>query len=279
MNIEIVAPSKSEDGIVFYVSADGSKTGISVSGLERLLGLQPTGQLLTGRSLILTDMANNAPRESVPKSLKATWGNVFTPHVKGSDGARIVSSKAASCVIKYYAFEKGSEKAMHSLDQFLDIGFETWVKEITNFTTSNQETELLEAVKQLIPEVKRLNAKAEKWDRIEGITATVYPGMHSLNQGFGIENDQLTLESKALYTAVEWLAMRGYVVDKSTKHAFCLQASDTYLTMTGKRPPDKYVTKHTRRGSRSVKVGKGYKMLDFHILEVAWNSMQNNKVA
>lgn len=277
--MEIVPPRKSDDGIVFYVSGNGKGTGISVSGLERLLGQSPRGSLFSDTAL-LKRMAEGVPGENIPESLKETWGNVFEVKAKGADGARIVRSQAAAAIIEHYAIEKKNPVARISLRKFNHIGFDSWVKEMTHFATEPiaLNDQLLQAMRQMLDEkLEAVMGKASRWDNLEGITATVYPGMKALNDGLSQSDRQKLLVSTDLYTAVDWLALKKIIVDKSTKHAFCRQAADTYLTMTGQRPPDKYELKETASGMRSVKVGKGYKTIDFHVLETAWESYSQHK--
>lgn len=277
--MEIISPRKSDEGIVFYVSADGTKTGISISGLERLLGFVAASNLFT-KNQLLSAMADGTLREDIPKTLEITWGKVFSPDVKGSDGAKIVMEDAAVAIIEYYAFERNNETAKRSFRNFAKRGFPAWVKEVTHFATEPIafNDQLREALREILDEkLEAVMGKASRWDNLEGITATVYPGMKALNDGLSQSDRQKLLVSTDLYTAVDWLTLKKIVVDKSTKHAFCRQAADTYLTMTGQRPPDKYELKETASGMRSVKVGKGYKTIDFHVLETAWDSYSQHK--
>lgn len=273
MDIEIVPPRKSEDGIVFYVSADGKKTGISIAGLEQLIGLKPYSVLFQEKRYpTFYRMSINAPqREIESKWLKPAWGNVFDPSLKGSDGAKIVMAKAATCIIKEYAFAKQNEIAVNSLDTFVDKGFDSWVKEVVNYSSEpTLNGELLDTLKQMNGKLDAVSAKVSKWDKIEGITATIYPGMKLLNDALSMTDVDKLLPSGDLYTTREWLSMKGIIVDKSTFYSFSRQAADTYKTMTGNRPKAKYSV--SPRTGRQVKDGNGYKVVDFVILESAWQA-------
>lgn len=279
MDIEIVSPMMSDDGIVFYVSANGTKTGVSVSGLERLIGLTPYSVMFQEKRYpTFYRMSTNAPqRENESKWLKPAWGKVFDPSIKGSDGARIVMAKAATCIIKEYAFGKKNEIAMNSLDNFLEKGFDTWVKEVVNFATEpTLNSQLLEALKQMNDKLDSVAAKVTKWDKIEGVTATVYPGMKQMNDSLSVADISKLLPTNELFTVREWLTMKGVVVDKSTLYSFARQAADTYKTMTGNRPKSKTSTsKTTGKGKRD---GNGYRVVDFTILQTAWETFVNKNL-
>lgn len=278
MDIEIVSPMMSDDGIIFYVSASGTQTGISIAGLEKLLGFKPHSALFNEKRFItLYRMSINDPlRETDSKWLKPAWGNVFYPLLKGSDGAKIVTAKAATCIIKEYAFGKQNEIAMNSLDGFLDKGFDTWVKEVVNFATEpTLNSQLLDALKQMNEKLDSVASKVSKWDKIEGVTATVYPGMKMLNDSLSIADISKLLPTQELFTVREWLTLKGIVLDKSTLYSFARQAADTYKTMTGKRPESKTSTsKTTGKGKRD---GNGYRVVDFTILDTAWQTFVNKK--
>lgn len=273
MSIEIVAPRVSEDGITFYVSADGSQTGVSIRGLENLLGMTPSGCLFReSRYPILFRMSTTTVQlESDPKSLEPCWGNVFTPQLRGTDNAKIVSSKAAACIIKYFAIVKQNTFADASLNHFLDKGFDTWVKEVVQFSSEpTLNKQLLESLNRLSEKMEAVAAKVAKWDKIEGITATVYPGMQFINDSLSVEDISKVLPTHELFTVKEWLAMKGVVLDKSTFCSFARQAADTYKTMTGERPPFKYTT--SPKTGKAVKDGNGYRVVDFTILASAWET-------
>lgn len=280
--IELIVPRKSDSGIIFYVAANGERTGISISGIQRLIGVQDNGQLfLERRNRMLFAMANNERLKTIPESLQPAWGNVFLSNAAGTDGAKIVSEEAASCIIEYYAIERQNVYAQKSLREFVRKGFSVWVKEITHFaaTQSSFEKELLSTVKELLPQIKQLTAKVEKWDQVDGITTKIYPGMKLLNENLSQVGKEKLLPSNDLFTVSQWLNLKGIVLDKSTNHAFTRQVSDTFLTMTGQRPPAKYKTRYNKDGTvKYVKEGNGYRLIDFEILEVAFAKLKESKV-
>lgn len=277
MDIEIVPPMMSDDGIVFYVSATGTQTGVSQRGLIRLIGYQTTSADIFSKSKLLTDMRDGAVREDIPECLKDSWGKVFCQSLKGSDGALIIDSEAAVAIIEYFAIEKDNEIAKISLRKFSRKGFDTWVKEVVNFATEpTLNSQLLEALKQMSDKLDSVASKVSKWDKIEGVTATVYPGMKMMNDSLSVADISKLLPTNELFTVREWLTMKGIVVDKATLYSFARQAADTYKTMTGKRPASKTSTsKTTGKGQRN---GNGYRVVDFTILQTAWETFINKNL-
>ncbi|MEH1933420.1 MAG: hypothetical protein V7L14_06780 [Nostoc sp.] len=296
MDIQILPPIKSPDGITFYISAEADRAGISVGGLERLIGINTNSGLFSPRrNKLLCDMAEGGIREDIPIWLKPVWGNVFDIFVQGSDGAKIVTQEAAVAIISYYAIEKQSSTAMQSLAQFAQIGFCTWVKQITKYGLEGKTDKMLVLMERMMGQmddmryqlndmqerVIDMQVKVDKLDRLDGTTITVYPGLYEINQTLSSKEITKLLPSgrEDLYSIPQYLVIKNIVLDKSTKHAFALLASDTYLTMTGERPKIKYKQVPRKDGTfKSTKEGNGYRLIDFNILDVAFQKLKESKI-
>jgi len=280
MSREIVPPTKASNGITFYISSNGKRTGISQSGLARLCGLGDRANIFKEyQNKMLHELSNGTIGwEKCPDCLKPFIGKVFEEAVKGSDNAIVVSEDAAVAIIEYYAFEKEDETARHSYRKFASKGFNTWVKEITGYAAGEQSIQLLETVQEVLAEVKGLKSQVAESNRLKSITTTIYPGLDGINSNLSEEGSQKLLESKDLYTANDWLSLKGIILNKSDKHRFAMICSDTYLTFTRSRPQIKYKPRINKDGTaKSVKEGNGYRIVDFHILEAAYTSMINNQ--
>jgi DNA-binding XRE family transcriptional regulator len=90
------------DEIEFYVSADGKECGVSKNGLARLCGVARSTIYELLERLDIPTVRTSKP---IPECLKETVGKVYLKSVISSNGAHIVSSDTASCVIEYYAFD------------------------------------------------------------------------------------------------------------------------------------------------------------------------------
>jgi hypothetical protein len=295
MDIQILPPVKSSDGITFYISADAERAGISISGLERLIGINTNSGLFSPlRNRLLHEMSEGEVRENIPVWLKPVWGNVFDTLVQGSDGAKIITQEAAVAIITYYAIEKKSPTAMHSLAQFAQIGFCTWVKQITKYGLEGKTDKMLVLMERMMGQmddmryqlqdmqerVIDMQVKVDRLDRLDGTTISVYPGLYDINQTLSSKEITKLLPSgrEDLYSIPQYLAIKNIVMDKSTKHAFALLASDTYLTMTGERPKIKYKQVPRKDGTfKSIKEGNGYRLIDFNILDVALKKLTESK--
>lgn len=270
--IERIQPVKSDDGIVFYISADGKQTGISISGLERLLGFVERGSLLDGRNKLLEDCVNSTPRQDIPNELQPIWGNVFNPRMTGTDGAKIITEEAAVAIITYYAITRKNVAAMHSLSVFAQKGFNRWVKEVTHYALEDNRNEIIDMLNCLMFEMKDLKIKVEKLDRLEGTTVRLFPDLHHINNGITALHPEL-LEDGAIYSPRDWLRLKAIELDQPTYRAFALLVSETYKTLTGRKPNDKY--KKVKRKDKLVtqREGYGYKLKDFDILEAAFKKL------
>lgn len=270
--IERIEPTVAENGITFYVSKDGEMTGVSQTGLARLCGLQ-ADTLRNDRNMLKTLEAvsiNTPVSRTTPESLKAFTGAVFAPCAEGSDGARIVTSEAAVTLIEYYALERGNEVAKVSYRKFARMGFDSWVKKVTQFTVEAKPDRVFEALQYLIGEVTELKALNQEYNNIRGISATVYPGMDKLMDEHARPTSQTLLGSDNLYTVVDWLRLKGIELDKSSKYSLALTAAQTYKAMTGQDPKNKF--ERTEAGN-TMKKGRGYRGVDFPILEIAYSFM------
>lgn len=268
--MEIITPYKNEDGITFYISADGKTTGFSIRGLNRLIFNRDSGDLFSSK--LLSDMVNGVDREDIPESLQSRWGKVFTEDAKGSDGAKIVNSKTAVAIIEYYAFDKNNKVAQHTYRAFANIGVDTWIKQITGYIVQDKYGELLPLVQELLTEVKVVRYKVDKLDKLESTMVTLYPGARHITEGWS--NGDKTLSDDNIYTIKDWLQLNDIKLDKSSYHSLALLAAETYRTLTGKNPVIKYKDIVTKKGRKNkMKVGNGYKLIDFYILEAAFKKL------
>jgi|SanBayMetagenome_1026888.scaffolds.fasta_scaffold00372_5 hypothetical protein len=276
--MEIVTPYKSEDGITFYISNDGKQTGISIVGLERLLGLDPRSCLFTkSQNKLLWRMSiGDDPLETDPECLKPLWGKVFEPTAVGSDGARIVRSQTMVAIIEYYAFDRNNPVAKHSFRAFANIGVDNWIKQTVNYTVDEKQNEMLNMLRQLHQDMQIVKTKVEKLERLDGITVTLYPGAKHINDGLSSTN-QLMLMDDRLYSAKDWLASKGVKLTHGGYISFGHLVAQTYKTLTGKNPQVKYKTSPRKnKPGKTVKAkeGWGYRNIDFYIMEAAYEKFK-----
>ncbi len=209
-----------------------------------------------------------------PKSLKSSWGKVFYPHCLGSDGARIIQSKAAVCIIKYFAFDKKSDLAEHSLDQFLDMGFNIWVKKLTNFSIDGDFKEVLHLMKKMDNDISEMKIQISKSNRLEGTTLQIYPGLNHINNHLQNEDNIKLLSTGDVYTVKDWMNLNDIQLDQTNTNRLRLLTAETYKTLTGTNPCIKYKP-YSRKDGRTTmqKIGNAYKIGHFHIIEAAYKKI------
>lgn len=123
----ILASPSVIDSIEFYVSYEPLFRGLSVTGLSKLCGIDKT---------TISPMLNALDKgdgKNAPNNLKPLQGNVFVPMAIGTNGARIVTSKSASRIIRYYAYESkaANDIAKVAYDKFAEMGVDSWIDDIT----------------------------------------------------------------------------------------------------------------------------------------------------
>ena len=232
--------------IEFYVSQDEKHVGISISGLGRLCGI-------TRQSI--SNLLNTPEDKPLPKWLEPFTGKLFTPQVTGVNGAKIIDIKAASRIIRYYAYESPNtnEIAKNAYDKFAEIGMDKWVKELTGFSEANNLTELTSLIHQLMGKFDKLEATTSKYNAIKQTTVSLYPGIDYINSD--IETGHLLESPKEdePFTAMEWLKSKGITLDNSHKHKFALLVGQTYVSLTQKEP--RKIKRKDKRGNATQRRG------------------------
>jgi hypothetical protein len=258
------------DEIEFYVSNDGLITGLSISGLARLCGVdrKAIGNLLNAAE-------NEGGSKTIVKWLESFTDKVFVPGVIGSNGAKIVDCKAAARVIRYYAYESlnKTEIAKHSYDKFAEIGIETWVKTITGLSEEDKLDKLYGLITNLYTKIDNMEASTVRYNNIRTTSIKLYPGLdyiHSeIEDGYLLESNINTNP----FTLTEWLVSKGITLDNSRKHKLALLVSETYKTIVQKEP--RKVKKKNEPGKPGCQLVNGFIDEEVPILEIALKKLFN----
>jgi hypothetical protein len=268
MTSEIILTPQVVNEIEFYVSDDGKARGLSIAGLARLCGVDRNN---LSKFLDKVDSQIPGRVENSHKVLEKLAGDVFTPGVKGANGAKIVNSKSAARIIRYFAYEAKNvnDTAKNSYDKFAEIGIDSWIAQITGYSESNQLSKLEGLMTQMIGEIQDMKVKTVKYDNIKATTTTFYPGVEYINSS--IEDGSHLLESvdfaddDGLFTATEWLKSKGLILEGKMKRQFSLMTGQTYRAITGKEP--RTVMRKDKNGNLTQKLN-GYNNCEVRILEV-----------
>jgi hypothetical protein len=152
MNIEKVNPVVI-DSVEFYVSADGTESGMSISGLTRLLGINHQS---FRRNFVSKLEGEGVELSELPNRLQSLSEKTFSLTLEGMNGARIIPSDACATIIAYYAYDsshvssevKETAKLLHS--KFAERGFHEFVKSSVGFIENKDNNQLLIALNELI---------------------------------------------------------------------------------------------------------------------------------
>ena len=250
--------------IEFYVSDDGTDVGISISGLARLCGV--THQAI---STVFKEVERDANSKQV-KTLKLTPDKLFSMQA-AENNAKVVTSIVATRLIRYYAYESkyANETAKYSLEKFLELGFDNWVKQITGYADNSVDTSDL--LSKMYEELLDLKKETKELRALKAKTKENYKGLDKLIDTLSKEEDDLlppdnkdSIERD--YTVTEWLREEKGIYDISTsfRSKLAIMISQHYKTTTDKEP-----TKGIRRHSNG-KINNGvqvYKIQDFPIMD------------
>lgn len=269
-----VSPSIVDD-IEFYISNDASIKGVSVVGLARLCGIDRSTI-----SNVVNDL-NRGVGKNAPNQLECLQGKVFTPLAISNNGAKIVDHKAASRIIRYYAYESRSANdiAKYSYDKFAEIGIGEWITELTGFKQEKESSsgEVLTILKKVLTELENVKEITVEYKQIRSATSVVVPGIDKLlNDYRDLDIKTLLLQSGSKVPLYLWVqATKGCTLDKSTMHRFAHLVSGAYKSATGKEPERRNIKKGKHKDGR-VKYQPNtsvYSEDEFPILDMAWTKL------
>lgn len=273
-NIQMV--QKEVDGIEFYVSLDGTQSGMSESGLARLCGVSRHGVHDLLQKLRLSDGASKKPSET----LKSLVGKDLYLQVEADKNAQVIPADVCAVVIEYYAFESkaANETARFSFRKFSSKGMDLWIKEITGYKQDHlpESKEILSLLQQLLVKVDNLEKDSKEYKTLRGKTVVTFPALDKTLEELATEEECLPEENPQNYTLMEWVAAtkQGISIDNSLKHRLALLVSESYKSVTGKEPKKEHrQDKLTKKRTNSVSV---YSYTEFPILQLAWNKLFNS---
>ncbi len=267
MSIEIVKPSI-VNGIEFYVSADGTQSGVSQRGLARLCGVAENSI----RNIV------NVPRKDKPsKALESFVGNVFHCDMTSDQGAKIITTDAATDIIFYYAFQSSAtnDMAKFSAREFAKQGMHNWIKQITGFSATDNNHMLTTTLNQLQNNINILTAEMREWRTVRRVADDHMEGVNILIEEINRNEEYKQLENdERTYTMAEWLAEHKGVTELSRGDAIKIGRSvaQTYKSLRQYKPRQMSRYYRSRRTNKpNSKRLAVYTQEDFPILEVAYN--------
>lgn len=260
------------DGIEFYVSIDGTQSGMSESGLARLCGVD--------RSSIHNLLQKAAADKKVPEILKPILGKDFYLPTDADKNAQVIPADICALVIEYYAFESKAKNdtARFSFRKFASKGMDLWIKEVTGYQKDQipESKEILSLLQQLLVKVDNLEKDSKEYKNLRGRTVKTFPALDKTLEELATEEECLPEENPQNYTLVEWIAKtkKGVILDNSSKHRLALLTSETFKSVTGNEPKKEHrQDKITKKRTNSVSV---YSYTEFPILQLAWNKLFNS---
>lgn len=237
-DLEVVTPI-TKDGIEFYVSADGSKSGMSQTGLGVFCGVSEKSIFSQGR---IGDKLSQqeVPAWEAPEVLKPFQGKVFHLDLTGNNRAKIVTAEACAAFVEYYAFDSKAANgtAKYSYRKFATKGIHQWIKESAGAIEAQNGSQLLVMMQQILSEVRDLKQIATKYNAIREHTSTYMPGaeqlLDDLEDSGGLllspcEDGKMSLEA--------WLlSVKGITLDKPRFHKLAVLVAENYRALTKKEP-------------------------------------------
>ena len=268
MSIEIVKPVI-VNNVEFYISADGTQSGISISGLARLCGVD--------RKIISRIVDESHGTKTGAKALESFVGNVFHMGLGSDKGAKIITTEAATEIVFYYAFDSkaANDMAKFSAREFAKQGMHNWIKQITGFSVADNNHMLTTTINELYRNMQVLTQEMKEWRTVRKVADDHMEGVNILIEEINNNEEQKQIENDTrTYTVNEWLAEYKGVTSLTTGDAIKIGRSvaQTYKSLRQYKPQQvRRMYRSRRTNSVFQKTTAGYTQEDFPILEVAYN--------
>jgi len=267
MSIEIIKPVI-VNNVEFYISSNGMQSGISQSGLSRLCGISETAI----RNII------NQPRSKTPsKVLESFVGNIFHLELGSDQGAKIITTEAATEIVFYYAFDSkmANDMAKFSAREFAKQGMHNWIKQVTGFSATNNNQALTTTLNELYHNVNILTQEMREWRTVRRVADASMEGINILIEEINrSEEHKEPVINTRTYTLVEWLEEEKGIAGMShgNKTKLGRATSETYKSLRQYKPSrTTRMVRSRRTNCWTPNKTNGYTQDDFPILEVAYN--------
>ncbi|UQS94888.1 RNA polymerase sigma factor [Pseudanabaena phage Pam2] len=265
---EIVAPIINENGVEFYISNDGTRSGVSQVGLARLCGVSETW---------IRKVLSNAKVSTSSKGLEGFEGDVYHTEMTSEQQAKIVTTEAATEIIFYYAFESPNtnETAQFSAKKFAKQGMHEWIKEISKFSANSDHNSLNETMKALMSSVNALTEEVKDWKTVRRVADSRMGGINILVDQIvkqeaskeDIFNPRQIAGDVPNWSLAEWLSeFRGATLSRGKMSGLGRMTCETYKSLRQQDPPKDYRNVNGNKSLVSV-----YTREDFAILQVAYS--------
>ena len=266
MQTEIVKPVVDENGIEFYVSKDGTQTGVSISGLARLCGVAENS---------IRNIVNTVRKEKPSKALESFTGNILHLAMSSEQQAKIITTEAASHIIFYYAFESSvaNETAKFTAKQFATMGMHNWVKQVTGFAEENDIRSLTATVNSLVTSVDSLTQEVKSWRTVKRVADESMNGVTLLikeiekSEADRLDDEYILAPADVqTWSLTEWLKeFKGVTLDSNKMKGLGRAVAETYKSMTQEPIMKDYRIVNSNQAKVAV-----YSKKDFPILSVAF---------
>lgn len=267
MSAEIIKPYTDDNGIEFYISKDGDKSGISIVGLSRLCGVTEAA---------IRNIVNNVVRkESTPRALKDFSGDIFHLSMTSEQQAKIITTEAAAAMIFYYAYESTSanETAKFTAKKFATLGLHNWIKQVTGFAEDSDIRSLTTTVNSLVTSVDSLTQEVKSWRTVKRVADESMNGVTLLikeiekSEADRLEEEYILAPADIqTWSLTEWLAeFKGVKLDSNKMKGFGRAVAETYKAMTQEPIMKDYRIVNGNQAKVAV-----YSKKDFPILTVSF---------
>jgi hypothetical protein len=242
--------SYENNGILFYVNQDGSECGISRTGLAKLTGISARS---LGRLITVMGGGTADTKQEMPVSLIPCREMAVTLRRSSINNADVIPSKMCVAILKYYAFEQKNDVALYSCSKFMDIGIDSWIKDVVGFSNSDKSMALLESINatmgKLMVKVTRLEEIEEETAGYRKATVTMPLLEKWMNELTEEAKAKVLAPAEELFTIKEAVAIEfvGTVFSNTVYKKLALKVGQTIAALTD-APHKRKLTKN----------GKGY---------------------
>lgn len=224
-----------QDGMEFYVDETGKRSGMSIRGLSRFIGVrQSTLQELISKIESSAELASEVLNPFSGKDLKVTGSF--------SQGAKIIESKVCEAITFYYVFEsvkiskEVKDQATKAYRKFALKGLHSYICEIVGFIEQNDVKELKNMMQYLISEMGELKKETYEYRAIRNRTQTSFIGLDKMLDNIVLEPNLLMPGEDGYISLEGWLETKGITLTVGKMRGFGRMVSETYKSIVKKDP-------------------------------------------
>jgi hypothetical protein len=252
MNEANLATPITVNGLEYYITADGTQSGMSLSALSRMCGV---ANHTIARTI---ERVKTAGQITQYNSLKPLQGKDIWLDSPALNNARVLKSEYCACVISYFATEyvKPTVEAREVLTKFAAVGLHVFILNETGFKLPSAMTQS-DAFEQMV-------TMARSFHTLE-VSTEQMPGLKAINHSLATPVKRP--RHPEMLTLAEYLLTKDIILGRSEMSKLSNIVAATYKAHRQHEPISKQVAYISPTGKKACGITNIYAAEDFPIID------------